>query len=285
MGCQPNDLASQIRTILDGLGTGPVLVISNLMRAGTPYPRSVDRKEILNAHMEFLQQAIEDRDLWMHSFNYDFPHSRTFDVANEPSQVGPLTEHFRKNVAQWRSTTPIFPFAGTGEAPTEDIGPEIDPFGESSPFARFARQDGVVFFYGANVNTATIMHYAERVEGGPAYRYDKLFPGHVTLAGGSVRDVTLRYHVRPWESGLDYDHDRNQSDLMDAGVLRSWQSGPVRYLAASAKDLVSFWVGRLADDPVCLLDDQSRLWVEPMLERLGRRFELEDFEPAQLISS
>jgi len=282
---QPDDLASQISTILDGLGTGPVLVISNLMRAGTPYPRSVDRKEILNAHMEFLQPAIGDQDLWMHTFNYDFPHSWTFDVANEPSQVGPLTEHFRKNVAQWRSTTPIFPFAGTGEAPIEEFGPEIDPFGESSPFAQFTQRDGVVFFYGANVNTATIMHYAEKVEGGPAYRYDKLFPGQVTLTDGSVRKVTLRYHVRPWESDLDYDHDRNLSDLIDAGVLRSWQSGPVRYLAASAKDMVSFWVSRLAENPVCLLNDQSRLWVEPMLERLGRRFELEDFEPAQLITS
>ena len=285
MGRQPDDLASQISVLLEGLGTGPVLVISDLMRAGTPYPRSMDRKEILNAHMEFLQPAIGNRDLWMHTFNYDFPHSRTFDVANEPSQVGPLTDHFRKNVAQWRSTTPIFPFAGTGEAPLEDLGHEIDPFGQSSPFAQFARQDGVVLFYGASVNTATIMHHAERVEGGPAYRYDKLFPGRVTLTDGSVRDVILRYHVRPWESGLDYDHARNLSDLMDAGVLRAWQSGPIRYLAASAKDMVSFWVSRLAEDPVCLLDDESKLWVEPMLERLGRRFELEDFEPAQLISS
>ncbi|MGE3361691.1 MAG: hypothetical protein AB7O92_34155 [Acidimicrobiia bacterium] len=49
---------------------------------------------------------------------------------------------------------------------------------------------------------------------------------------------------------------------------------------APARALRTHWVGALTADPLALLDADARAWVEPMLERLGRRFELCDFEPA-----
>jgi hypothetical protein len=49
---------------------------------------------------------------------------------------------------------------------------------------------------------------------------------------------------------------------------------------APAGDLVRSWVELLAADPLALVDADTRAWVAPMLERLGRRFELSDFEGA-----
>jgi len=43
-------------------------------------------------------------------------------------------------------------------------------------------------------------------------------------------------------------------------------------------------VSDVRTDPVALLDARSRAWVEPALERLGRRFLLSDFESREPVS-
>ena len=84
--------------------------------------------------------------------------------------------------------------------------------------------------------------------------------------------------------GLEYDHSRMLADLVDAGVCDVWMPGPLQFIAASARLLVKFWTERLAEDSLYMLDQPTRRWVEPMLDKLGRRFELEDFE-APVITS
>ena len=49
-------------------------------------------------------------------------------------------------------------------------------------------------------------------------------------------------------------------------------------LAASAKDLNELWLTDLRKDHFSLLDENSRKWVEPAIEELGRRFVISDFE-------
>jgi hypothetical protein len=50
---------------------------------------------------------------------------------------------------------------------------------------------------------------------------------------------------------------------------------------APVVDLVGSWVALLAEDPLALLDIETPNWVAPMLEGLGRLFELRDFETSQ----
>jgi aminoglycoside 3-N-acetyltransferase len=45
-----------------------------------------------------------------------------------------------------------------------------------------------------------------------------------------------------------------------------------------AADIVHFWVEKMQEDPLYLLDANTRAWVEPKLEELGRPFLLSDFE-------
>lgn len=255
-----------------------MLVHSDLLRAGRPSEATGGRKGLLQAHWKTISHIAGERDVWMPAFNYCFADSRTHDPINDGSHIGPFTEYFRNEIAQWRTPTPMFSFSGTGGPPPNDPGPEIDPFGSKSAHQHFLDRDGVDLAYGTSLNSANVMHYAERMSGGPLYRYDKRFPGNVRLDDGSCQEVVLLYHVRPWGMGLDYDHPRILSDLVDAGVCWSWKPGPLQFVVASSRNLVNFWTERLADDPLYLLDSQSRNWVAPMLEKLGRRFELEDFE-------
>lgn len=254
------------------------MVHSDLLRAGIPAGAPPGRNGLLQAHWKNLKAIAGDRDVWMPVFNYSFPHSQSFDVRSEVSEVGPLTEYFRTEIAGWRTATPIFSFAGTGQAPPSDPGAEIDPFGCLSIYHHLVQAGGIYLAYGASFREANPIHVAERQSGGPLYRYDKFFSGRVCLADGSLRPVTLRYHVRPWKTGLDYDYPRLLADLAKAGVCRTWEPGPLRFMTAPAGPLIEYWKQRLAVDPLYLLDQISRDWVEPMLDKLGRPFQLDDFE-------
>jgi aminoglycoside 3-N-acetyltransferase len=270
-------VAGDISKMLSRLGSGPVFVHSDPFRAANLLPATRDRQVFVDSHLGLLDEAAAGRSLWMPAFNYDFPRTRSFDVRCDPSQLGPIPERFRTTAATWRTPIPIFSGAGTGEPPSIYWADLTDPFGADSLFARLVQADGVILYYGDTFHYNTIVHYAERLSGGPAYRYDKIFPGSVTHADGSTSVGSLLYHVRPLGTGLEYDWPAILSRAIAAGICVSSAEHP-QILAAGARALAQFLVDEMRADPLALLDSATRDWVEPELERLGRRFTIEDFE-------
>ena len=258
---------------------GPVIAHCDASKTRALVPRMEDRAGFLLSHIGNIDSIVHERSVWFPAFNYDFLGSRTFDTATDPSQVGAITEFARQNIATWRSAVPVFTLAGTGAEPIDspNEGAVIEPFDSESVFGRCVKQDGVVMWYGAPFSTATILHTAEALATGPLYRFDKDFAGTVTSDGEPVT-VTLRYHVRPMDRHLDYDWARIIPLAQDAGIIRQLGDSPVFW--ASAAGLVEHWVTAQRKDPLYLLDAESRMWVEPMLSKLGRRFERADFEQA-----
>ncbi|MEO8192542.1 MAG: AAC(3) family N-acetyltransferase [Gemmatimonadales bacterium] len=270
--------ASRISTLVSEMGGGPVLVHSDPFRAARLVGALREKEAFLDAHVSMLRDAAADHVLWLPAFNYDFPKTQVFDVRSSESQLGPIPERFRLTKAEWRTPIPIFSIAGTGPAPLPSWGPDTDPFGEDSIFAALVKGDGVVLYYGYTFAYNTLVHYAERVSGGPVYRYDKLFSGRVVMANGASIDGSLDYHVRPLGTGLDYDWERLMNEAIDAGVCRKVEGFP-EILAASARSLSDLWVEDIRRDPFALLDSRTRAWAEPAVEKLGRRFVVGDFEP------
>ena len=269
--------ASKAAALLAELGTGPVFAHSDPFRTARVVKPSRNRREFLDAHVSVLNELAGDRGLWIPAFNYDFPRSRVFDVAADQAQVGPIPEHFRTSAAEWRTPVPIFSVTGTGPMPSVSWGDNTDAFGEDCVFARLVESDGVILYYGDTFCYNTIVHYAEQQSAGPAYRYDKLFPGRVTTADGVAVPGSLCYHVRPLGTDLDYDWQGLLESALEAGVCRRVDGNP-EVLASSARTLCEFWIAALKTDPLALLDLQTRSWVEPMLDKLGRRFVIADFE-------
>jgi aminoglycoside N3'-acetyltransferase len=270
-------VAKSISGLLSRLGSGPVFVHSDLFRAAPLVQRTKDRGQLIDSHMSLIRSATEGRDLWMPAFNYDFPRTRSFDVAHDSSQLGPIPERFRTTVAEWRTPIPIFSASGTGERLDLEWGEKTDPFGSDSLFSRLADADGVILYYGDTFHYNTIVHYAERVAGGPMYRYDKIFPGTVTDERGETKRGSLNYHVRPLGKGLDYDWVGILARALQSGAcVRS--EGHSQILGSNAGTLTQFLVDEIRSNPLALLDVESRSWVEPKLARLGRRFVLADFE-------
>lgn len=166
----------------------------------------------------------------------------------------------------------MFPVSGSGHSLSIETEMQC-PFGDESIFANLVDNNGYVLFYGTGFSCATIIHYAE-FKSGVGYRYWKDFEG-IRVQRDITKKVTLKSHFRPMGMHLDYDWDRLLSDLFEAKIINQHFASVI---GCYAKQLVDFWVEKLKSDPLYLLDNESRAWVEPMLDKLGRGFIKSDFE-------
>lgn len=257
----------------------PVFVHSDLFHTRQLAPQSKRRREILSGHMKAVLSIIGNRPLWMPTFNYDFTDTQVFSVADDKSQVGPLTEHFRLSVAGWRTPVPVFSVSGTLQRPDIATRGTIDPFSDDSIFGLLCRLDGHIVLYGAALSSLTFIHHAERAAGGPLYRYDKTFVGRVIHPDDTETSVTLLYHVRPRGRQLEYDWDKLVTSFRDNGLMQEVGADGARVSILRCKPLRDYLVSQIRRDPLFLLTDQTRSWVERDLRRNGgRRFQLADFE-------
>lgn len=273
--------AQLVRGLIESSGSGPVFVHSDPFRAARLVKPVRHRAAYLDSHIAVLREATGDRGLWLPTFNYDFPRTHVFDVRESESQLGPIPERFRVAAAEWRTHIPMFAISGIGSPVTPQWGARTDPFGSDSFFAQLVESDGVIVYYGDTFHYNTLVHFSERVAGGPVYRYDKLFEGRVIDEKGASVEGSLNYHVRPLGMGLDYDWPRLLSEALEAGVCRRLEGYP-EVLAASARALNELWVSDMKGDPFALLDEKSRAWAEPAVDKLGRRFVLTDYEGAEV---
>lgn len=261
----------------------PLLAHLDVFRARAAITNTSDPNLMLERHMGSLLTIAGERTLFLPVFNYDYPRTRVYDVAHAPSQVGVLTEHARQHMPGVRCGPPIFNFftnAPRNPLPDRTDGATLDPFGADTVFGLIHRAGGPVMMYGAPFFSFTAIHYIERLSGGPLYRYDKLFAGTVQHADGTLQPVQLNYHCRPMGKALEYDWPRLRAEVEQAGILRSRKVPGSEVLLIDLAQICAFWLDKLQADPLHLLDAESRAWVAPELERLGRRFLVTDFEGA-----
>ncbi|NWJ51785.1 MAG: AAC(3) family N-acetyltransferase [Bacteroidetes bacterium] len=269
-------IKEQIQHKLIELGSNTILIHSDLMCGfNIPFSRN---KSFLISHIAELMSLKKEASIWMPAFNYDFLKGAVFNIEKTPSKVGVLTEHFRKTEAEWRTPIPVFSFAGIGEQPILDISETIDPFGLKSAFHHLYINDSILMHYGSTLNSSTILHYVERISNRLSYRYDKLFHGKISISNDKEIDVKFNYHVRPLGEHLEYDINKIEKDLLENGVLSLFKEGQTRILIAKVTDLTNFWKSKMEQDSLYFLDNQSKIWIEPFLDKVGRPFILTDFE-------
>jgi len=255
------------------------MVHSDLFRASPFVPRTADRGRALRTHRELLC-GLGVR-LRVAAFNYQFTRQLATDLRTAAVEVGPLGDFLRDHWALERTFDPVFSFL-TDEK-VDGVPPESGlfvAFGERSGFPGVAAHGGAILMYGADITSLTMLHLAELEGDGPLYRYDKDFEGPVIDWHGRAVPVRYRYHVRPLGRRLVYDWVGIERLLENNGVLR-WIDGDRRSLGfvLDGRALVDTLTTALGEDPLCLLDAESRSWIAPEIERLGRRFVIGDFEP------
>jgi aminoglycoside N3'-acetyltransferase len=272
-------LRKLVEKIIDS--TSPIMIHSDIYWSSKAFLTDIplNREEVISAHINILRQLFPSNNLWFPCFNYDFFQTRIFNPHNSNCQVGPLGEYIRLQKKSWRTLDPVFSFTGLNNPPHIVYNfDQYDPFDDNSLFAELINRKGYLLLYGAKFDCLTILHRIENLCGRPLYRYDKAFKGSI-IEDKKYIPINFSYHVRPWKRHLDYGWDKLRNDLIKNNCIDFIElNGKKVSMLIGAQKLVEFWRHEIKKDPFYLLDVESRDWIIPLIEKLGRRFEQNDFE-------
>jgi len=148
-----------------------------------------------------------DATIAMPAFTFSFGISRVWDAKSTPSEMGALTEYFRKNIATARSIHPFHSICAVGPRADEiTSGLCASSFGEQSAFQMLYDHDALNLSIGTEfIGGATFLHIGEEQVGVP-YRFMKPFPGEVRDFNGQIVDTTFEMYCREITETHEYDN-------------------------------------------------------------------------------
>lgn len=164
---------------------------------------------------------------------------KVFDVANTPSSLGSVTEHFRKLPDAIRSAHPTEPVSCIGpdaEYFTGDHFGSLTPYDQYSPFYRISEKGGKILYLGVTLdNAGTNLHTLEdAIEDFvyPVY-YPEVFEVDIRFPDGEIRNMKTKVH-NPEQSA------KRKCDgliplFIEKGVMREHKIGEARALLVDAK--------------------------------------------------
>jgi aminoglycoside 3-N-acetyltransferase len=189
--------------------------------------------------------CAEDRTLAMPAFYFgdpeqggvgqEFKQKPRFDLRRTPSQMGLLSEMFRRSKGVLSSRHPVMRVAARGPLAAEiTTGHERAPLpcGTGSPFDHMARRNTLILGIGKPFEVLTQVHHAEDLLGDE-------FPVPAAPAGEPLAmELVDGTEVVPFQlcsRGLAWRRDMGLlRDLMPAGRLRSWSFHGVPLFAVRA---------------------------------------------------
>lgn len=196
--------------------------------------------------------------LVMPTFTYAFCKGAPYDRKRSPSEVGALSEFFRKKSGVIRSRHPIFSVAAQGAKAKRLTDVDMDSFGSRSFFARLLEERGVILFMGGATlaNASTFLHHVEQMHAVP-YRFMKTFRGKI-IDGGKRSVATATFFVRPLRGNIVNDAARLEKRLRRKKLLKEARVGAAFLTAIRADDLFREGMKLLDDDIYALLKTPPR---------------------------
>ena len=237
--------------------------------------------QILDRLLMKLIELTNNAEIWVATFAYNFFEQGKIDINRDPSQVGLLSE-FARNKFTLIRPDPVFRVnIYSPRLSTRNIDVlrtslfDNDLFGEGSLFSDLIAQDGSVFWFGAPLSAMTLLHYIERRELVP-YRYQKKFFGTAQWNNNNY-EIESDYYVRP--KGLEVGYDLSVRELaVRDGIIKEVKGGNGVCFEAKARELFYYFSEQVKTDPLYLLNEKSKNAINAELDRLGRAFQLTDFE-------
>jgi aminoglycoside 3-N-acetyltransferase len=174
-----------------------------------------------------------------------------FDVANTPSEVGRITEVFRRRPEAVRSEHLCHSVAAIGPLAAELMGNGVRSFGEGSTFDRLIRRNSWYLLLGVGFEVCTALHAVEERRQVP-YRYYRDFAGSTVIRadGTRVPSRAVEFLRRP---GIENDFAKMATVFEAAGILRKTTVGDATITNARIRDLVDVAEERVRRDPYFLV--------------------------------
>ena len=163
-----------------------------------------------------------------------------FDVVRTPSQVGLITEVFRRMPGVVRSLHPTHSFAAWGRHAEELVSTHHlgGTFDEKSPIFRLQDYDGLVVGLGTGLRDSfTILHVAEECHPKARKHFFEDAPRAMTVAGKDKKEIVCRFPVL--RDSVHRNYDRVENALLRQGVLRYVTRSGFRCAVTNAKRFIA----------------------------------------------
>ena len=248
----PEALASTMRGL--GVARGDVVMLHSDAVAVAQY-RGCGNESGIHLFIDTIETCLgPEGTLLMPAFTYSLTKGRVYDVRHTTSEVGMITEVFRRRPETVRTRDPIFSFAIAGAHKEWYRSTEsADSFGADSVFGKFHRQNGWILWIGCAFNT-TFVHFVEK-RVGVSYRYDKRFQGQRILEDGRQEPCQCVYYVRDLTRKTPANLKLLQARLHGMKLLRSFDFGRVRSWAVRSEDFLRCASAMLAQQENSLIDE------------------------------
>lgn len=234
---------------------------------GTEMPLS--RSDAIEAFTGKLEELASGRTLVVPTYDYSFTSSGVFDMRTRRTDLGALSNEILRRENWFREATPVFSHAALeGHIPAS-----TNPFSTNSIFHTLANTDSQIYLLGVDVSKMTFIHYVEDRAGIP-YRYQKTFNG-ILISDEGLRETSVSFHVRPLSGIVSYDFEKISDLLIRRKVMHQLRS---RSYVLRAREVMETLTEAMDKDALWALTPSSRQMVEIELSKLGRPFDLHDFE-------
>src|SRR3989304_1536981 len=185
------DILEKLRKV--GVEKGDIIYTASFM------PILGNSPALMNDTIDALREAVgKEGTVVMPVFNWDYCSGAIFDPKETPSQVGVLTEAFRKSSGVIRSITPPWcTFVAAGKKAEEIVAIRgTSSFGSDSIAQYLYDVNAIYVLIGCGYNDAVIhIHWLEEEFEVP-YRYWKRFKGLVKINDSLVKNVSYMYARR-----------------------------------------------------------------------------------------
>ena len=239
------DFVSALKSL--GVKNGDTLFVHSAIDKFGKVGPSYDPKVLCGSLVRALKKSVGPKGtLAMPTFTYSYCETRVFDMDKSPSEVGALSEFFRKQRGVIRSQHPIFSIAASGTGARALVKSGTDAFGDDSIFGNVRRQNALLVFLGSTFKSCTLGHHITQMHGVP-YRSIKTFSG-VIKHGRRSRKVDATYFVRPLDGTIDIDLSRLENRLAEEGLLKKGHLGASTIECARAQDIYNVGMEMLDSD-------------------------------------
>lgn len=236
-----------------GVKSGDTICVQSQMYS---FGRSLlKREDFLSTIIAVLKYVIgTEGTLLMPAFSYSFCKGEAYNVQNTPSDVGILTEYFRRMPDVYRTEHPIFSFSIYGKRTEEFLSLPVSSFNEDSVYRRMTLGNDKLVFLGAPVGYT--FYYAAEEYVQVSHRFYKYFEG--TIINGNKRyKQTVPYYVRDLEKRSTESERKINNYLFENGFQKKTEFGKGSITVAEADVVFAGLVDKLRYDEGFFLRDRE----------------------------
>lgn len=182
------------------------------------------------------------------TFTYSASKGDIFNVLESRSEVGLLTEYFRKRPGVKRSSNPLFSVAAIGyNAIDFELSSVDDCFGEHSCFDILYNHNGWIFTLGCSFDRVTFIHYVDQ-KFGVDHRFLKFFTANV-IKDDTLTSFQIRYLVRDLSRKTSTKLDSLKNRLINTEKLQITEFGRPLLIGVRAQDFFQYALDMIKEKP------------------------------------